>query len=806
MIIVVNCPGCRKRYELDGALAGKKSRCKQCGEIFRIPVPTARVIEPAAAPPVPPSAPPSQPSWTAVPLAEGLVGEPVVGGRSRPAARPPSPPPFRGAETGTTIQPPAARGKPAPPREFNDDLPPPARAGYGPVRRERYSGRGDDDSDVGLTVTGLFLLAAFLVLAGIFIYQGAMDPMVTVRSPIWTLSTGLVTLVAFGIGLWGGIWLLVMAFRTEVTEGLFCLFVPFYAILFAARRWQERRGAFVLGLAPAAWFLMVFLSAAIAGYMRAVNERGADSTSPNEPRVADNAGAPTWNPAPWNPARSNRKADAAAVRRAEQAARENIAALREHARVLSEIRDPVSGQRKLTESFQTAASVQMLEQRSRMIKLSDDEMVALKHAVGSEMRSAILAVRQEYARLFNWASHRTPNMDRILTALDQAADRWSLKPGEEVPPTLVESSDPFGVHDSGPRIGIGPDYVGGMMEQARVQYHNMQVTFGDRVVLLIVSGIPMNGDSDRGVTTRDVVAAIERRAKELAPEITQTARFQLNERLWLVLAPVNDRQSLAAHIDFGAISVKGAEISVQLDGRWALNVPRLPPEPKPGPGAAPPGARAQAPDPEVPLGADLVTRSLIELKSSDKGKRRQALERLRRTVPDGRVDQVVAAAAPLVEDDDEWLAKEAIGVLGAWKSPEAMAALVGRMRDNRHFVRSDAIKALGNYREPRAAEAIVTVIKEDGFAVEDALKSMGEAGEPALIALLRSPDSGVRGQACRILAQIGGQKTLAEMQSLPPDPDLGVRMAAQDAWKRIIARVGPPPRPARGKTGKAAGR
>ncbi len=504
---------------------------------------------------------------------------------------------------------------------------------------------------------------------------------------------------------------------------------------------------------------------------------------------------------PRNVARSNRKADAAAVRRAEQAARENITALHDHARVLSEIRDPLSARRKVGEMFATARTVNMLEHRSRMIKLSDDEMVAFKHSVGSEMRSALASVRQEYARIFAMASDRTPTMDRTLAVLDQAADRWSIKPGEELPPTLVEAADPFQSHDADPGIGIGPDPSGGIMERARIQYHNMQVKFGDKVVLLIVSGIPGNGDPDRGVTGQDVITALEHRAKELAPEVTKTARFGLNERLWLILAPVTDPQSLAVHIDFGAVSVKGSQIEVQLDGPWAQNVPRVPPEPRPGANAAPSAAQARAPDPEVPLGADTITRSMIELKSSDKQKRKQALERLQRSAPDGRVDQVVAAAAPLVEDDDEWLAKSAIGVLAVWQSPEAMTALIGRLRDNRHFVRSDAIKALGKYREPRAAEAIVTMIREDGFAVEDAVRSMGDVAEPALITLLRSPDSGVRGHACRILAEIGGQKTLIEMQFLPPDRDLGVRMAAQDAWNRIVARVGPPPRPARGKAG-----
>ncbi len=132
MIIVVNCPGCQRRYELDGALAGKKSRCKQCGEIFKIPVPTAREVGPAPSPPVRPAAPAAPPAWTAAPLADLLDGDPVAAAPGRPAARPPSRPSYQGAASGTTGPPPIARAKPAPPPAFDDDLPPPPRAGTGP--------------------------------------------------------------------------------------------------------------------------------------------------------------------------------------------------------------------------------------------------------------------------------------------------------------------------------------------------------------------------------------------------------------------------------------------------------------------------------------------------------------------------------------------------------------------------------------------------------------------------------------------------------------------------------------------------
>jgi hypothetical protein len=325
-------------------------------------------------------------------------------------------------------------------------------------------------------------------------------------------------------------------------------------------------------------------------------------------------------------------------------------------------------------------------------------------------------------------------------------------------------------------------------EEARREY-------GDRTVSIVVTGLPTGNDPPQS----DVAAAISQRIRALAPEIVRGGSWvAINGRFGTVVAPVDDRQALARRIDFGTATIHGNRIEVRLDSAWAAKVPRK----------SPPASVAQnRPDePNVPAGADAITRSLIELKSRDDGKRSQALKRLARSTPDGRVAQVVAAVAPIVEDDNEFLAKDAVDVLGVWKSPEAMEALIGRMRDNRHFVRSDAIKALGKYGDPRATEAIVTVIKEDRFATEAALKAMGEVAEPAVIPLLRSPDSDVRGQACHILAEIGGQKTLIEMQSLPSDPDFGVRVAAQDAWKRIVARVGPPPKPVRGKTGKATTR
>jgi hypothetical protein len=827
MIIVLNCPGCKKPYELDGALAGKKSRCRQCGEVFRIPVPTARVIEPVASPPPPPAEPAMQPSWVATPVADLLDGEPVVGRTTRPPTREPSPPPRPSARNGgATIQPPVARAKPAP-ASFDDDLPPPPRMPYRPARRSSPS--RSEDTELGVTAFGWFLLLDVLRAVGMYLYLALIETDPVRAGSIYLIGMGISLFIAGLLSFWGSCWLLNLAFREDAMRGVFCLIVPFYPLVFVVSRWEERRGLLGLMFAPMlslvlsfslAWFAVPRLKERI---LPLGPEPGNVPDIANDHRPQGNAGRPDQpNPAPVIPAsvaRSSRKADAFQVRLAEQTIRNNLAALKAITSQLAKVHNVASARQ-----MQFAAMFpQVRIRRPRNLDLGPNEIVALKHRVGPEIRSSFIEFKNQVLRI-----QSIPGLGEGLDASDLAEidaiiDLWAIKPGEEEMPELIEPPRPsnrFG--PPGPRGGFprgGPGMPGAfppgafppgdfppgaptgisadIVEQMERDYQAVHQEYGDRTAAILVTGLPTGGDPP----TRDVTEAISRRIKELAPEIVRGSAVTIGDRFETVVAPVNDIQGLAIRIDFGAVTVKEARIQVQLDAQWASNVPRRPPDPKPGPSSSPPGAPDRPADPDIPAGADAITRSMIELKSSDQGKRKRAVERLQRSVPDGRVDQVVGALVPLLEGDDGFLAAEVAKTLGVWRSPEAMTALIGRMRENRHFVRSESIKALGQYRELRAAEAIVPLMKEDGFAVEDALKAMGEMAEPALIPMLRDPDSGLRGHACRILAQIGGQKTLVEMQSLPADRDFGVRMAAQDAWKKIVARVGPPPKPVRGKTG-----
>jgi len=326
----------------------------------------------------------------------------------------------------------------------------------------------------------------------------------------------------------------------------------------------------------------------------------------------------------------------------------------------------------------------------------------------------------------------------------------------------------------------------------------MLAEHGDKAVTVVFSGLPSNSDPAKGVTTRDVSEALTKRTKELAPSATSWMSLSIDNQSALVLAPVDDVRALARSIDFGKTTVKGTRIDVLVSPEYIASVPRLPAELK----VAAPSPGHRDPEPVVPPDADPVTRSLIQLKSSDIGKKKEAIQRLGRATPSDRLEEVALALVPLLDHDDGFLVHDVVKTLAVWRSPTAVPALIARTSDNRFFVRKEAIKTLGKYKDARASEPIAMRLKEDGFEAEDALKEMGAIAEPALILRLKNPDSQVRRRACTILKEIGGKETLQAMQSLPADSDFGVRVAAQDAMKSIIARVGPLPKASR--TGKAA--
>ena len=451
MIIVVNCPGCKKRYELDGVLAGKKSRCRDCGEVFRIPVPTARVIEPVGPPALPP--------------------EPAA---PRPSREPSLPPrrSLRDAETGTTIPAPVARAKPAPaPAAFDDDLPPPPRSPFPAAsRRRRSSSGGDEDSEIGLTAFGWVVLLSAIATIAMYLYIGLAEPGPTYAGRVYALITGITFLAAFGLCLWGNIWLICLAFREDVFTGLMALFLPFYAVYFMLKRWHERRGIFVLIASPV---LVVGINLALGWLVMTIRQGTAlpsfarsDNEVPNVANDGQPQGIPVPtaqpNPVPVVPTSvtpSTRKADAYQVRLAEQEIRQKLEVVKDFARKLSTVHNARSA-KQVEHSLRFSAMFARVRVRHpRNLDLGSNERVALKHRVGQEIRSAYTDFKSQIVRIQSIPELAIANDVALLAEIDGIIDNWAIKPGEEVMPELVEPPPPanrFGPPGPRGRFAIGP--------------------------------------------------------------------------------------------------------------------------------------------------------------------------------------------------------------------------------------------------------------------------------------------------------------------------------------------------------------
>jgi HEAT repeat protein len=130
--------------------------------------------------------------------------------------------------------------------------------------------------------------------------------------------------------------------------------------------------------------------------------------------------------------------------------------------------------------------------------------------------------------------------------------------------------------------------------------------------------------------------------------------------------------------------------------------------------------------------------------------------------------------------------------LANWVNDEAIGAMIHVVtRSDDHFVRVEAIGALGKLKTAKAAEAIASRLSEDWVDAPKALRNIGAAAEPALIALLTDGDPKQRRGACEVLADLGGTATFEAMLNLPPDSDPFAQRAAREAMDAIARRLGP---------------
>jgi hypothetical protein len=179
-------------------------------------------------------------------------------------------------------------------------------------------------------------------------------------------------------------------------------------------------------------------------------------------------------------------------------------------------------------------------------------------------------------------------------------------------------------------------------------------------------------------------------------------------------------------------------------------------------------------------------RLLRDLKSTDTHRIQTAADRLANAPVDDKPADVSKALALLLRHSDGWVQKSAAKALVVWATSEAENALVKASQSEDVFVRNPAIEALGKLKTAKAAEAVAVQMYQQNSRQEasKALKAMGPVAEDATIDCLKDRDMWVRAEACLVLQEIGGKKSLQALR------DISLKLAgnaSREASKAISA-------------------
>jgi hypothetical protein len=212
-MIRLQCPGCRKNLGVKDELAGRLVACPQCKAKIRVPQPEPEVDE--------------------LEEVEDEVAESITTS-PRPGRRPPPPKTRPRDKEEDEEEPREAVRRSRRPRDDEEDeeeeeRPRPMRKRKKKRRERRSASSGGMGGmlialGVGATVCLLMIVVSF------FVPLLALIPML------------LGWLIAFA----GGIWFLVVAFQDDAIQGILCLFVPFYSLIYLITHFEETKKPFLV--------------------------------------------------------------------------------------------------------------------------------------------------------------------------------------------------------------------------------------------------------------------------------------------------------------------------------------------------------------------------------------------------------------------------------------------------------------------------------------------------------------------------------------------------------------------------------
>ncbi len=226
----------------------------------------------------------------------------------------------------------------------------------------------------------------------------------------------------------------------------------------------------------------------------------------------------------------------------------------------------------------------------------------------------------------------------------------------------------------------------------------------------------------------------------------------------------------------------------------------------PSPAAAPPGTVAATG--AAPLATTLPPRPqnaesararlddfLTDLRAVEKdwGKCFRALQGLSMMKPiEARREEVAEVLDKYLAEPSYSARSSALGALRGWGARRNVPALIALLTPlENESLRRRAIELLGSLRDGQAAPAIAQRMKDpvDRMSASQALRALGPAAEDATLALLADEDAEVRDEACKVLGEIGGAKSIAALKEQAAKPDAVSRGVAKATREAVLDQL-----------------
>jgi HEAT repeat protein len=161
---------------------------------------------------------------------------------------------------------------------------------------------------------------------------------------------------------------------------------------------------------------------------------------------------------------------------------------------------------------------------------------------------------------------------------------------------------------------------------------------------------------------------------------------------------------------------------------------------------------------------------------------------------DARRQEVAAAVAPMLADENSSIRTTAIRTIGVWGVKENIPALLELLEEKDVSLRWAAMAALGKIGDATAAKRLAESMLDstDRLTAAQALTEIGPPAEDSVIGILDDRDDQVRYNACNVLGQIGSAKGVDALQKLAAKESNGfVKASATIALKKLSDKLEP---------------